>query len=95
MVKVLQGAANKWDGIARRLHFDGNMISQVRTESQSDQLRACQSLFTQWLNGKEGLRTPVTWRTVIEVLEEADLTILAGDLKTVLLSGNHYIYIFN
>lgn len=92
VVKVLEGAASKWDGIARRLYFDGNMISQIWTESQNVQLRACQSLFTQWLDGKEGLRTPITWSTVIEILKEANLVKLADDLKKVLLSGNHYPY---
>lgn len=83
-VRVLEGSANKWDGIARRLYFSGSMISQIRTESQSDGLRACQSVFSQWLDGKEGLHKPRTWSTVIEVLKEAHLGQLADDLKEAL-----------
>lgn len=60
------------------------MISQIRTESQGDGLRACQSIFSQWLDGKEGLRTPRTWSTIIEVLKEAHLCQLASDLKEAL-----------
>ena len=83
-VRVLEGSASKWDGIARRIYFSGNMISQIRTESQNDALRACQSVFTQWLEGKEGLRMPRTWNTVIDVLKEAHLGQLADDLTEVL-----------
>ena len=83
-VKVLEGAGNKWDKIATRLHFEHHRISQIWTESQNNTERACCSVFGQWLDGKEGLRTPRTWRTVIKVLRESDLGQLADDLKEVL-----------
>ena len=41
VVKVLEGAASSWERVATRLHFEGNTISQIGTESQNDQLRAC------------------------------------------------------
>ena len=85
---MLEGAANNWEKVATRLYFEGNMISQIWTESQNDQLRACRSAFTKWLDGKEGLRTPRTWSTVIAALNEASLGQLATDLKNALLSGN-------
>ena len=81
-MRVFDKVASKWDKIATRLHFDGNMIAQIRTDSQ-DTFQACQSVFSKWLNGKEGLREPITWSTVVQVLAEADLGQLADDLKDV------------
>ena len=91
-IRVLEGAASSWDKVATRLYFEGNMISQIGTKSQNDQLRACQNVFMQWLDGKEGLRTPRTWSTVIEALKEAGLGQLANDLKTT-LGGNSILII--
>ena len=70
--------------MALRLHFDDNMISQIRTESQNNEFHACQSVFSKWLDGKKGLRQPRTWGTVIDILKEADLCQLAEDLEQVL-----------
>ena len=86
---MFERAASKWEGIATRLHFDGNTISQIRTESQQNQLSACRNVFIEWLSGKEGLRTPRTWSTVIQALQEAHLGQLADELKDVL--GGTYI----
>ena len=41
-------------------------------------------VFNVWLGGKEGLREPKTWVTVVSVLKEADLGTLAGELNSVL-----------
>ena len=89
VIRVFERAASKWEGIATRLHFDGNTISQIRTESQHNQLSACRNVFNEWLSGKEGLRTPRTWSTVIQALQEAHLGQLADELKDVL--GGTYI----
>ena len=72
-VRVIEGSASRWKRIAIRLYFDGYLISQIQIESQNNEFRACQSAFTQWLDGKEGLRTPRTWSPVIDVLKEAHL----------------------
>lgn len=93
-VRILEGSASKWDGIACRLYYEGNMISQIKTESQNDGLRACQSVFSEWLDGKVGLRTPISWGTVVEVLKEAHLGQLAEDLAEVLRGRWHkYMYV--
>ena len=83
-MKVLEGAGSRWERIAIRLYFEQNRISQIWTDSQSNTGQACCSVFGQWLEGKDGLRTPRTWRTVIKVLKESDLGQLADELKEVL-----------
>ena len=60
------------------------MIAQIRTDCQHDTYQACQKTFTEWLGGKEGLRTPIAWSTVIRALKEAGLGQLADDLKDIL-----------
>lgn len=79
-VRVINGAASRWDEIATRLFFDGNTILQIWKDSQNNTLWACWRVFTKWLEGKEGLRTPRTWDTVIIALKEADFGQLADDL---------------
>jgi hypothetical protein len=91
---VLEGTASKWERIAMRLHFDGNTISQIWTDSQHNQLDACRNVFVEWLSGKEGLHTPRTWSTVIEVLKEAQLGQLADELKDI-LGGMYVQYIIH
>ena len=84
-MRVFEKGASKWDKIATRLHFDGNRIAQIGTDCQHNTFKACQSTFTEWLDGKEGLRRPTAWRTVIEALKEAGLGQLAHDLEEILL----------
>ena len=88
-MRVLETGAGKWDKIATRLYFKRSRIDQIWTDSQHTTSQACQSVFNEWLEGKEGLRTPVTWDTVIKALKETGLGQLADDLRAALLSGNH------
>jgi hypothetical protein len=93
ILRVFEKGAGKWDKIATRLYFDGNRIAQIGMECPYNAFKACQSTFSEWLDGKEGLRTPTAWTTVITALKEAGLGRLAGDLEEVLLcleedSGN-------
>ena len=45
-------------------------------------MAACQKVFMLWLKGKG--RSPQTWETIIKVLEEAELSEMASDLKVIL-----------
>ena len=83
-VRVIGRSAAKWERIAMRLYFDGNTIDSVRRDSHYQTERACSSVFEIWLNGKEGLRTPREWSTVVKVLKEADLGELSKELDSVL-----------
>ena len=85
IVRIFYKGASKWDRIATRLYFDGNKITQIRTDCQHDTYQACQKTFTEWLGGKEGLRTPIAWSTVINTLKEVDLCQLANNLEEILL----------
>lgn len=81
-IKVLDTGASKWEHLAIRLYFDESKIEQIRTDSHGT-VSACRTVFSEWLQGKQGLRAPRTWDTVIAVLQEADLGQLADDLKEI------------
>ena len=71
--------AVKWEIVATRLHFEAYDIVRLRRDSPYQSIQACRSVFTEWLEGKG--RQPRTWATLIEVLKEAELSILAHELE--------------
>jgi hypothetical protein len=78
-LKLIQSIAAKWEQIARRLYFDHHVIGIITKDCHQQAELACQSVLTRWLNG-EG-RQPISWTTLITVLDEADLSSVAEDLK--------------
>ena len=80
-VKVISRVAAKWETVATRLHFEGHDIERIEKDKPHQSLDACRTMFIEWLEGKG--RTPITWETVIKVLEEAELAELASDLRDV------------
>ena len=60
------------------------MIKSVQRDSHYLTEQACVALFSMWLEGKEGLRQPRTWGTIIKVLKESDLGELSEELDSVL-----------
>ena len=83
-VRLIQHMTAKWEQIARRLYFKGHMIETIRKDCPQQAESACQSMLTKWLNG-EG-RQPISWRTLITVLNEADLSSVAQDLDELIKS---------
>jgi hypothetical protein len=82
-VNVIDKTACAWEKVAIRLHFEGHNISRIkRNERQAED--ACRTMFTEWLEGKG--RTPTTWGTVIQALNEARQGELAEDLEEVLVT---------
>ena len=74
-------AAYGWERVATRLYFEGHDILRIqRDKPQAED--ACRTMFIEWLEGKR--RTPTTWETVIQALNEARQGELANDLKEVL-----------
>ena len=82
VVKVIKGVADKWKQFAMRLHFEFNDIRRIEKDNHHQQVDACLNVVGEWLSG-EG-RQPVTWRTLITVLNEIELSELAKDLEAAL-----------
>ena len=81
-MKVIDAVAHKWERFAIRLDFTFGDIKRIEKECHSQPVDACQHVVGEWLSGKG--RKPISWSTVIEVLEEIDLSALAKDLATVI-----------
>ena len=75
-IRIFSSSAARWEKIATRLYFDGNTIQSIKKSSFYQTTDACKAIFNEWLNGREGLREPRTWATVVEILKEADLSTL-------------------
>ena len=83
-VKVRVGVAARWSDLAVQLELADCEIEIIEHDSNKDCKKAMDKLISHWLKGSA--RMPVTWRTLLEALEDAEFTALATDLKTVLES---------
>ena len=78
---MINKTAHVWKKIATQLHFEGHDISRIKQdEPQAED--ACRTVFIEWLEGKG--RTPTTWGTILQTLNEAEQGELANDLEEVL-----------
>ena len=75
--------AARWNDLAIQLELPHYEIKIIEHDSR-DSKKAVDDVIFYWLNGSA--RLPVTWRTLLEALEDAEFTTLAADLKTVLKS---------
>ena len=85
-VRIINTVASKWDRIAIRLHFSGHDISRIERDHEKSVVRACQTMFSEWLEGKG--RKPISWNTLIKTLKEADYSELASEVETILNTSN-------
>ena len=82
-VKVRVGVAARWSDLAFQLELPHYEIKTIEHHAR-DSKKAVDDVIYHWLNGSA--RLPVTWRTLLEALQDAEFTTLAIDLKTVLES---------
>ena len=81
-MKVIEGVGDGWKDLAKSLDFDGPRIDSIDMEAPHEQSEeACQQMLTEWLDGDDDLRSPVTWATLIQSLIDAGLTDMAYRLK--------------
>ena len=78
-VKILNQVAWKFEEVAYALEFEPGDCRAVLRTTNHDYHKACLKIFEKWLDG-EG-RKPVTWATLIQALEDADLKEVARELK--------------
>ena len=81
-MKILSISAGYWEQIATRLYFEAEDIISIGRDHHLQTMDACRKVFMFWLAGRG--RSPQTWETIIKVLEEAELSEMASDLKVVL-----------
>ena len=83
-LKLIKRVTANWEDVATRLHFPGYTIKAISRDGQHQSDQACRSMFTRWLDG-EG-RKPITWGTLIDALNEADLSSVAQELDKMINS---------
>ena len=82
---MIRMTASHWERIATRLYFEGFSISTIKRDNSQSVEGACHTVFSEWLRDVEQLREPRTWRTVIQVLHEAELSVIATKLENILI----------
>lgn len=79
-LNLIKKVASDWKNIGYCLELPGYVLDNIEHDTVNFGCeQSSHETFRRWLNG-EG-RQPVTWRTLIEVLQDADRKTLAADLK--------------
>ena len=81
-VNVIEKVAYKWEKVATRLHFEFSDIQRIKKDCHHQTVDASRHMFGEWLEGRG--RKPVTWATLIKVLNETELAEIARDLEIIM-----------
>ena len=76
--KLLKSKSNSWDDIARELQVDINKRDDLRKEVAFSNDRKLEEVLENWIDSET---SPVTWNTIIEMLEELGLRKMMKDVK--------------
>ena len=85
-IKIIKRLAPSWSTVGILLAFDdeGTQVETIDKKHRGDPVACCQAMFQHWLSGNG--RKPLSWRTVIELLEDADQEVLAGEVRNALVT---------
>jgi len=81
-VKIVETIAYRWQDIALALHFEGSVIASIKESTFSNVEEGCRRMLDRWLEG--GCREPVTWKRLVEALQDSGFIDLADSLRTTL-----------
>ena len=70
-----------WENLAIQLKFKFSQIEQIRNDNRRT-VDCCQEMFSMWLT--EGFRRPVTWKTLLDALDDVDYQVMADKLRKLL-----------
>ena len=75
-----------WRDLGVLLDFDdnGTELDIIAKEHPLDPKACCRAMFQHWLKGN-GI-TPCSWRTIVELIKDADQETLADEIETLLAS---------
>ena len=83
-VQIIQDVAPKWKDFGISLDFDpdGRTLDLIEAEQKvNGPVACCRAMFQCWLAGNG---VPATWDTLIELLQDAEQSHLAEQIKAVL-----------
>ena len=84
-VKIIETVASIWVKVATMLDFKIPVIQQLECNYRMV-ADACRHMFMKRLSN-EGFEKPLTWKMILDILENSDLKVCAKDLNTVLTEG--------
>ena len=82
-VRVIEKVTPTWKTLAIALQFDTARIDTIERDNRLS-VDACRDMFMRWLREEHDLASPCTWRTLVNCLNHAGLTDLAGSLRKTL-----------
>ena len=83
--------ACNWEDLLLLLEFEPassaqNLMKTIERNSRGEVSDACREVLLKWISGQPSNCQPVTWRTLISVIEKLDNAVLARDLEEELSS---------
>ena len=78
-MKVIKKVAVDWTKVALCLEFDSSVIRVIEYDYPHMTERACEEMFERWLSGEAC--QPITWKRLIQALNDAEHGVLAQKLK--------------
>ena len=85
-VEIVAAVAKKWKEIGVLLDFDatGQHLDTIETGYEKDPSSCCQAMFQHWLKGN-GVEQ--TWGTLIDILKDCKLRMLAESVEKILMAS--------
>ena len=85
-IKIMDRLSPSWRRFGILLEFDdeGTQVKKIDEKHRGDPDLCCQAMFQHWLSGNG--RKPLSWRTLIELLEDSDQEVLAGEVQNALIT---------
>ena len=80
-IKIIQTVSANWRKVGQLLDFDstGQQLQVIDSRERGDPEKCCLAMFRYWLEGNG--KQPVSWNTLIEILEDGDFRNLAHEVK--------------
>jgi hypothetical protein len=69
-INIIHEIAPNWESLAYSLGMSHTTIRIVQRNHPQDVVGACEEMMSVWLEGREGVRRPLTWATLLEALKE-------------------------
>ena len=86
-IHIIDDMAPRWKEVGTMLKFSEPDIDNIESNCHGDAVKCCRKLLSLWLQGQNDSNDscPKTWKTLLEVMQDARLGQLADKLKTHLL----------
>ena len=81
-IQVIERIGFNWEFVADQLGIESHVTDTIKMESHYQVNSACRKMFMKWLEGVG--HQPITWRTLIDALDDAGLCAVALELNNII-----------